>query len=165
MDPLHAAYPFFGIDYGSKMAGTTVVAYVNESVQLVVLQSAKNSDADQYISEVISQLGPKQIFIDAPLSLPGSYYGKSSDFFYRASDSLLEAMSPMFLGGLTARAIKLKSQFDLEWYEVYPSALVQEWHITSHYKKKDISTLPSFLDLWQKEVPIEEELARMKALA
>lgn len=64
--------------------------------------------------------------MDAPLSLPAAYFDSYyDDFFYRRCDRELSAMSPMFLGGLTARAMALKHRWreTCEFIEVYPAAL------------------------------------------
>ena len=59
----------FGIDYGSKLAGTTVIGLLeNQIVQLFASQ--KKKDADQFILQQIKERQPNTIFIDAPLSLP-----------------------------------------------------------------------------------------------
>ena len=97
-----------GIDYGSKLAGTTCIAWMKEG-QLKIIQSAKNQDADEWIITQLDNESIDQIFMDAPLSLPPAFHDPLSDeFFYRAADRELKAMSPMFLGGLTARAMRLK---------------------------------------------------------
>lgn len=131
-------FEFIGIDYGSKMAGTTAVAYL-ENGKLQLVQSEKKQDADQFLSEIISRLSPKSVFIDAPLSLPSAFYGKGDDYFYRKADRECKAMSPMFLGGLTARAIKLKAQHaDRNFYEVYPGMLARDvLDLGEAYAKKD----------------------------
>jgi len=140
-----------GIDYGSKLAGTTAVCFHDGG--LVFEQSQKGKDADEFIIEVVNRIRPVKIFIDAPLSLPGAYFEKSpdNDFFYRRCDRELKAMSPMFLGGLTARAIKLKYYFHEtagDFYEAYPRGLVDELikedeQFGRHYK----SDLKIFTDL------------------
>lgn len=140
-----------GIDYGSKLAGTTAICYQNEK-KLIVIQSEKKQDADIFIQEVVEDLRPKQIFIDAPLSLPGAYFDKGDDYFYRACDKELKAMSPMFLGGLTARAIKLTRFLrskGIECFESYPAALVRDTDkLQSNYHKKSMvnSTLIKLLE-------------------
>lgn len=111
------------IDYGSKLAGTTAICWA-ENKQLKIVQSEKKKDADLFIQKYISELKPGMVFIDAPLSLPSAYFGKGKDYFYRKCDKELKAMSPMFLGGLTARAMKLSSQFpDIIFHEIYPAQL------------------------------------------
>ncbi len=112
----------WGIDYGSKMAGTTVVAYLEKN-ELKWLASEKKKDADRMIIDAVASQKPDLIAIDAPLSLPGVYTGipDFNDHFYRVSDRETKAMSPMFLGGLTARAMKLKAQLPaVQFIEAYP---------------------------------------------
>lgn len=136
-------HTWIGIDYGSKLAGTTVICYLKDD-QLQTTQVEKKKDADQFIIEFCRSNNVKEIFIDAPLSLPDAFYGRGNDYFYREADRLLKAMSPMFLGGLTARAIKLKHtlQDQITFHEVYPSALIRNNDsLRIHYdKKKKIST-------------------------
>jgi len=130
-----------GIDFGSKLAGTTAICYQDDS-KLVVLQSEKKKDADKFILDLVEKLSPAQIFIDAPLSLPAAYFGKGDDYFYRDCDRVLKAMSPMFLGGLTARAMRLTSKLksiDIDCFEVYPAGLIQEiGKLKNHYTKKSM---------------------------
>lgn len=113
-----------GIDFGSKLAGTTVVAF-EENGCLRFLASQKKQDADEMIHSLARELSPSLIAIDAPLSLPGVYTGLSGcdNHFYRHCDMQTKAMSPMFLGGLTARAMKLSQQvgeLGTTVIEVYP---------------------------------------------
>lgn len=113
---------FLGVDYGAKMAGTTSVCYKYGEF-LRIEQSEKKKDADLFLSSLIYKLKPEYIFIDAPLSLPGVYTEpeKYNDYFYRKCDREAGAMSPMFLGGLTARAMKLKNSFKKIYFvETYP---------------------------------------------
>ena len=128
---------FKGFDYGSKMAGTTAMCW-QEGSRLQVRQSEKNHDADEFVIKMIRDTNPQRIYLDAPLSLPSVYTNKGDDYFYRECDRELGAMSPMFLGGLTARAIKLRDQLvksGIEVYEVYPAALVRILSIGEFYKK------------------------------
>lgn len=140
-----------GIDYGSKLAGTTVIAYLDNSMQLHFYQSEKKKDADQFVINCLKENEIGQIYIDAPLSLPGVYTTpkRFSNYFYREADTALKAMSPMFLGGLTARAMQLRSQLpSVAFTEVYPSALVNELKIdrTIYKKQKEhITTMISLL--------------------
>ncbi len=132
---------WIGIDYGSKMAGTTAICYLDNQI-LKLVQSDKKKDADAFISNFFSERQPEIVFIDAPLSLPLSLISKEGDsYFYRPCDRELGAMSPMFLGGLTARAIRLSTQlwrkYDVTFYETYPGALVRQTDsIAAHYGKK-----------------------------
>ncbi len=144
-----------GIDFGSRLAGTTAICFL-EKGELRITQSEKRQDADLFIIDFIDRYKPGKIFIDAPLSLPSSYRGEGNDYFYRAADREVSAMSPMFLGGLTARAIKLTdklSEKSVDVFEVYPSHLVKTIlpSDTSIYKKKN--GLNDFLQTIKHEVP------------
>ena len=146
-----------GIDYGSKLAGTTVICAAQDGV-LHFFQSTKKQDADKFILDTVELFKPKLIVIDAPLSLPRAYFDDSKDFFYRACDRKLSAMSPMFLGGLTARAIKLKSNLEeqkIRVLEGYPKALVEHLGLKIHYLKKDKTAIPFFLSKLNPSVPIK----------
>jgi len=128
-----------GIDYGSKLAGTTVICFHLEG-QLKFLQSEKKHNADLLIKNFVKEYHPSKIFLDAPLSLPSAFYGNGNDFFYRECDRKLKAMSPMFLGGLTARAVKLKhelAQNGIEFFESYPKALANFLGLNEIGYKKD----------------------------
>ena len=120
-----------GIDYGSKLAGTTVIATGDWQTKIVSFQQSKpKQDADAFLLRIIREMQPATVFIDAPLSLPGVYtqLPGCDDYFYRAADKTLHAMSPMFLGGLTARAMRLKSVVEKTGaavYETYPAAQAQ----------------------------------------
>jgi predicted nuclease with RNAse H fold len=115
-----------GIDYGSKIAGTTCLCFGTQSDNLSILSTKKNQDADQFILDFCKSVKPDIIGLDAPLSLPKGLLIHEGDYFYRKCDIETHAMSPMFLGGLTARAIKLKDQIvnelGVEVIEVYPKA-------------------------------------------
>lgn len=116
-----------GIDYGAKLAGTTVIAWAQKHV-LYFTSSAKGQDADAFITSWALKHRPQKVFIDAPLSLPGKYSGLADcdDYFYRLADKQLQAMSPMFLGGLTARAMQLAAHLQAEGIDVqetYPAYL------------------------------------------
>lgn len=114
-----------GIDYGSKLAGTTVIAHTQGN-EIRLLSSEKKQDADQMVIEFLNNQNTEMVGIDAPLSLPKVYSGEGDDYFYRACDKSLKAMSPLFLGGLTARAMKLNAQVEFDLKEVYPGALARE---------------------------------------
>lgn len=131
---------WIGIDYGSKMAGTTAIVYAKNN-QLKVLQSAKKKSADEFIMGKVNNVFPrlKAVYLDAPLSLPKAYYGKGQDFMYRSVDRELGAMSPMFLGGLTARAMRLKSNLNargVSVFETYPARVEAAELGTTTPKKK-----------------------------
>lgn len=122
-----------GIDFGAKLSGKTSIAYIVNNELQIVSCSAK-MDADVFILTFINQSAVKNIFLDAPLSLPIVYKTPTSDpnFFYRECDKATNAMSPLFLGGLTARAMALKHQLDLHnirVFETYPTALCKQLNI------------------------------------
>ncbi|MEY3051797.1 MAG: hypothetical protein RLY31_1582 [Bacteroidota bacterium] len=119
--------PFFGIDFGAKTAGTTVICLEHQR-RLIFLPSAKGQDTDAWLSAEITTRRPAAVYLDAPLSLPGVYRGIGTDHFYRTCDRAVNAMSPMFLGGLTARAMKLRSLFpDIPFFEIYPGHFVRTY--------------------------------------
>lgn len=121
---------FIGIDYGAQYAGTTVICYRDRGL-FRFERSMKGQESDSWMMERVKGIGPAAIYMDAPLTLPAAYYGKGNDHFFRRADRETGGMSPMFLGGLTARAIQAASQWrssGIEVFEAYPSALVRiEW--------------------------------------
>ena len=122
----------WGIDFGKKLSGNTVICE-RSAEELVFLKVDKNKKTDEFIVRNIELRKPSLIFIDAPLSLPGVYQGKPyKDYFYRTCLQQLIAMSPMFLGGLTARAIQLKDAIEemgIDIKETYPKALARQLHL------------------------------------
>lgn len=144
---------FIGIDFGAKTAGTTAICYVDQR-KLHVVQSVKNKSADDLIVNIIENQKPEQVFIDAPLSLPLAYYGKGTDFHYRACDREAKAMSPMFLGGLTARAIALKHKYQtLKFIESYPKMVAIRLKIDHGYKKGKITE--DYLQKLADKIPVQ----------
>jgi predicted nuclease with RNAse H fold len=121
-----------GVDFGAQRSGNTVVA-VKTGSTTTLHRSAKGQETDPWIVELLTELKPALVAIDAPLSLPGIYLTpreysehKYTDYFYRACDRELQAMSPMFLGGLTARAMRLKdilARMNVEVIETYPKKI------------------------------------------
>ena len=142
--------PLIGIDYGSKLSGNTVIAYVSQG-RLCVEQVAPKKDADQFLIKWIETHRPGKVFIDAPLSLPGVFTKpeKYTDYFYRRADRELKAMSPMFLGGLTARAMKLQSQWSalpIDFVETYPGYLARKILFPEEKSyKKERDKIPAFV--------------------
>lgn len=137
--------PLVGIDYGSKLAGTTVLTIAFEG-EIRIEQSKKKGDADKFILQTLEALPVGIGGLDAPLSLPGVFTDKNNynDYFYRACDRELKAMSPMFLGGLTARAMRLKDRIEkLGWQigEVYPAALAKALPLSA-YAKTEVASIP-----------------------
>lgn len=143
-----------GIDYGSKLAGTTAIAYVMAD-RVIFEQSAKKQDADLFLQQVVVDQSLDTLFIDAPLSLPKAYFGEGEDFFYRACDRELKAMSPMFLGGLTARAMKLQSIWQsqgIQCYETYPGHTAKTLQLLELGYKKEKENIPHVLSRLQEEL-------------
>lgn len=130
-----------GVDYGSKMAGTTVIAWA-EGHDIQLAQSASKKDADKWVKSWVKAHQPGALYLDAPLSLPGVYRAPDAyeDFFYRSADKEVQAMSPMFLGGLTARAMRLSRELkalQCATLEVYPGQLSKILGLDRKRYKKD----------------------------
>lgn len=120
---------YFGIDYGSKLTGNTVIAVLQDT-EIFFLDVAKKVDADNFILNAAEHFKPKWIFLDAPLSLPGVYrkLAECDNYHFRKADLACRAMSPMFLGGLAARAMELKAKLkrrEIPVYETYPRMLAR----------------------------------------
>ena len=149
-----------GIDFGAKLAGTTSMTILKDS-KFEIHDCKKGDDADVWILEQVERQAIKTVFIDAPLSLPPAYFdNKSNEFFYRKADAALGAMSPMFLGGLTARAMKMKRLLEAEHvavFETYPAALVRELFVHSISYKKAIQG-------FRKELRVKTKLFGLPAL-
>ena len=151
-------FSFIGVDYGSKLAGTTAICFWKKK-GIHFIQSQKKKDADQFLIQQINQLQPSHVFFDAPLSIPGVYSISTSqydDYFYRQADRDLNAMSPMFLGGLTARAIRLKHQLEsqhIKVVEIYPSALAKVLGLPALGYKKQQQNLAATWAKLQEELP------------
>ncbi|MCC5932340.1 MAG: hypothetical protein JJU28_24050 [Cyclobacteriaceae bacterium] len=148
-----------GVDYGSKMAGTTVFAYTKGNA-LWLLQSEKGKDADAFLQKLIRMHQPHYLGFDAPLSLPGVYLKipGCTDYFYRAADRALGAMSPMFLGGLTARAMRIKhecSDLDTQIFETYPARLVGKLCPGLKGYKKSSEALKVFKDAFSETMQLQ----------
>lgn len=134
-----------GIDFGSRKAGTTAICWYHQQLQLASVK--KGDDADRFLVEWVETMQPSYVFIDAPLSIPSAIIGKGNDYMYRQCDRDLHAMSPMFLGGLTARAIRLKDLWQAQGvpvYEVYPGGCVRNSYASlMQFYKKDIQAFVS----------------------
>lgn len=137
-----------GIDYGSQLAGTTVVCWLEGNV-VHARQSEKGRSTDAFVADCLRMLQPEWVAIDAPLSLPGVYRGLSHyrDYHYRRADREAKAMSPLFLGGLTARAMQLVADHPhIKWLEAYPSRRAEALNFPpGGLRKKD----PAALNLLQ----------------
>ncbi len=148
-----------GVDYGSKLAGTTAAAMCVAG-QLVIWQITPGQDADKWLMQLTQERQPRVLYLDAPLTLPKAYSQTpqvaSADFFYRQADRELQAMSPMFIGGLTARAIKLRVQLaenGIGVLETYPTALARLLFPQLDGYKKSFATLPKYTEALQSLVP------------
>ena len=126
----------WGIDFGARLSGNTVIAaFQSDCVQL--MQCPMSVDANAWISEKYREQQPELIAIDAPLSLPFGYFRDKGDLHFREADRALAAMSPMFIGGLTARAIEWTRELSCEVIEAYPSALADLWTFQGRKKRKE----------------------------
>ncbi|WP_242918178.1 DUF429 domain-containing protein [Pontibacter liquoris] len=148
-----------GIDFGARLAGTTALAAVNGQ-QVQVWQSESGQDADAFILELVRRLSARVLFIDAPLTLPAVYVqgtgASAADFFYRAADKEVQGMSPMFLGGLTARAMKLRAELaphGIAVLETYPRQLVRLLFPDLQGYKTTAAALPAFSEALQQLLP------------
>jgi predicted nuclease with RNAse H fold len=140
-----------GVDLGGKRSGTTALCFLEEDF-VTTLQAARGSDGHAWLDEQIVARRITHVFIDAPLSLPGVYRGLKDfhDYHFRKADKLLGAMSPLFLGGLTASAIELAAAWQekgIVTLEVYPSALVKHLQLQVFYKPKHLppKTMSNFI--------------------
>lgn len=146
-----------GVDYGSKTSGFTCVAFLKEK-KVQLHQAAKNKDADLWLKGLFENYQPYLVGIDAPLSLPGALRGLAgfSNYHYRVADMEARAMSPMFLGGLTARAIELstwiKNESTENTIEVYPKLVAQGLGLDMKRYKKDQAYLNEALSVLQAKV-------------
>lgn len=130
-----------GIDFGSKLSGFTAIAIYEKSA-IEIIPTQKGKDADQVVDQTFEGKSSGIVCIDAPISLPLKYTEphKASDYFYRQCDKELSAMSPMFIGGLTARAMKQVEKMQKQGYKVfesYPKALAIEFGLDNNKYKKE----------------------------
>ncbi|MEM1107191.1 MAG: DUF429 domain-containing protein [Planctomycetota bacterium] len=142
----------FAIDFGSKLAGTTVVVAgsMASDQPLSFTASKKKQDADAMIANLLAGHNGANVYLDAPLSLPGVYRGLDGfdDHHLRRGDRKLAAMSPMFLGGLTARAMRLAANTPhCTWHETYPAAQAKRLEFPKDEYKKKADALPRLTTL------------------
>lgn len=131
-----------GIDFGAKLAGTTVLCTLGAQNELLFFSSQKKQDADVFLLNVLEEVKPDIVALDAPLSLPLRCVRKANNgsFFYRIADIETGAMSPMFLGGLTARAMQLHAHLEASGtkvFESYPAQLARVMRMPEAYKKEN----------------------------
>jgi predicted nuclease with RNAse H fold len=149
-----------GIDFGNKLSGTTVIAYSPDEKEVFFVKSKKGQDADEFIYEFITTNAPAEVFIDAPLSLPGVYHDipDCNDYFFRKADKIASGMSPMFLGGLTARAIRLKNLVidkSVNFFETFPGYLARDWGFNQYGYKKSGSHISGILEMIRDKVSFD----------
>lgn len=117
---------YWGLDFGANRSGNTALA-ISDGRQIDFYQSRPKESADDWLEEMLVLFPPKIIAVDAPLSLPAGWCGGDGDLFYRGCDKELQAMSPLFLGGLTARAVKMARklrELGINVIECYPKGFV-----------------------------------------
>ena len=136
---------YFGIDYGSKYTGNTVIA-VLQGEDIMFMQVDKKVDADNFIFNATQHFKPQWVFLDAPLSFPGVYTntGANTNYHFRLADLECKAMSPMFLGGIAARAIELKHRLEetgTKVFETYPRIMAKRLNLPEMGYKKSRGNL------------------------
>ncbi len=138
-----------GIDLGNKGSGNTALCFLSKN-KLHFKQTQKGEDEFTLILNTIEKYSINLVCIDAPLSLPGVYFdiNKFHDYMYRECDKACKAMSPMFVGAFTARAIQLKNLLKLKninVIEVYPKKLIETLNLIAYYPKKKENKIPDKL--------------------
>ncbi len=173
----------FGIDFGAQMAGTTVIAHFSEASQHIsLIASVKKQSADALLKQYFHEVFHREnittegasilhiVSIDAPLSLPRVYTTATKnnpdedDYLFRHADRELSAMSPMFLGGLTARAMRLtaflqtnkilsNAQTNLTILETYPAAQARRLGLKELDYKGEKARIGRVCEQLQQEFP------------
>lgn len=166
-------HQILGIDLGNKASGNTALCFLNQN-QLQFIQPAKKVDELNIILEIIKKHNIHLVCIDAPLTLPAVYYQtpEFNDYMYRQCDKICKAMSPMFVGAFTARAIQLKNMLEdkkLQVIEVYPKMLIETLNLKNYYpKKKDKNISDTLLIKLKSQIPYKyakpETLHQLDAL-
>nr|MBS0036643.1 DUF429 domain-containing protein [Saprospiraceae bacterium] len=147
----------WGVDFGARRSGNTVIAAAVDG-SVVFYQVEKGADTDRWMEDLVEELKPELIAIDAPLSLPLGWCGGEGDLFYRECDEELKAMSPLFLGGLTGRAVKFARQLKslkIKVIEAYPKGFVN--HLLGGVHPQFTREIQQILDLLPKGVTLELE--------
>lgn len=126
----------WGIDFGARLSGNTVIAAC-QAGQVRLYQCPVGVDASAWIQEKYREQKPELIAIDAPLSIPFGYFQENGDLHFREADRALAAMSPMFIGGLTARAVELTRKLSCIVIEAYPSGLADLWLYQGRKRRKE----------------------------
>ncbi len=141
------SHVLFGIDYESKLCGNTVVSILQNN-RIYFMHVDEDVDADAFIVNAANHFKPQFIFINAPLSLPGVYLQKEgfTNHQFRIADSELSSVSPMIIGGLTARAMELKQNLEsiegVKVYETCSKAQAKNYELCEiGYKKNKLALI------------------------
>lgn len=123
-------YKFIGLQLGPQRTTPLTIAFEQEG-QLLTGSSKAGEDVEKFLLKYLLGGPVKQVFVGAPLSLPAAYFQPKlyNDYLYRACDRELNSDSPMVLGGLTARAIRLKAILEAQGIKTYETN-------TSHQLKR-----------------------------
>ena len=156
-----------GIDYGSRSSGNTIMAWSLAGGNVSFFRPEKGLDADVAVFRVLTEMRPATVGIDAPLSLPGRYRDLPgcSDYFYRHCDRELKAMSPMFLGGLTARAMRLSDQMretGVFPVEVYPAQVADRLSLQDHGYRKAAGRITDCAEILLRRAEFKFDPAELK---
>ncbi|MEM8628668.1 MAG: hypothetical protein AAGF04_01125 [Chlamydiota bacterium] len=122
---------WIGVDFGAKTRASTALTS-SRGDQISAVLCPLKGDVDAWLYAHIKKIRAAHVFLDAPLSLPRIYFDPAdlhSSHHFRQVDRDLGAMSPLFLGGLTARAIALKASLEkigVACYETYPAATLKK---------------------------------------
>ncbi|MCH8555192.1 MAG: hypothetical protein LAT76_08545 [Schleiferiaceae bacterium] len=120
-----------GVSLGGKYTGDSALAIYSNG-QILIVQPDEGVDSDAFSTQVIEQFAPEIITIDAPITIPGALTKTSGcfDYHFRQADKECGCISPMIIGGRTARAIELKSVWEKlgkEVYETSPRLLARDF--------------------------------------
>ena len=135
----------FGIHFGSKLAGNTVISLMKQN-KIYFFDVDEDVDADVFIYNAAKHFNPDVIFINAPLSIPGAFKDVCGcqDYEYREADKKVKSISPMIIGGITARAMRLKDKLEAELstkvYETNSKAQANNYELLAKgYKNKSLN--------------------------
>lgn len=126
------ANTMFGINFSSKLSGNTVICLLSKN-KIFFIDVDEDVDADIFIYNAAKHFQPEIIFLNAPLSIPGVFRSVNSccDHQYRQADKEICGISPMIIGGVTARAMELKqkleSEFNTKVYETSSKAQAENY--------------------------------------
>lgn len=148
-----------GIDYGGKTTGNCAIAYIGGK-GIHSFQIPKTQNPDVEIINFAKQKGIELVFIDAPLSLPMVYQNPQlgSNYHYRQADIETKAMSPMYLGGFTARAMELKNSLKpIEVQETYPKQFLKLFNLV-YSEETAMKTLNKVIEYTATNIELRETI-------